>query len=105
MVNAAMVPVPWRKTVGNKIVTADTDQEMTLRGEWDLEMLDEHVSLDEASHLYVTFAWRSHSINGTQPNLPDPPARQALVQLAQRYRGKPNVNPDDVEPPCTPTSA
>jgi cellulase (glycosyl hydrolase family 5) len=135
MANAATVPVPWLKTVGNKIVTANTDQEVTLRGanvlrsEWDrnmnaeragipimvnqwkgnvilrgfasdpvnngnshyLGMLDEHVSLAEANHMYVIFAWRSYSINGSQPNMPDDQAQQALVTLAQRYRGKPNV--------------
>lgn len=32
VVDAAPVPVPWLKTVGNKIVTANTDQEVTLRG-------------------------------------------------------------------------
>lgn len=137
MVNAAPVPVPWLKTVGNKIVTANTDQEVTLRGanvlrsEWepdlnmDLEragipvmagqwkgnvflrgfasapvnsgdsaylgVLDEHVSLAEANHMYVIFAWRSHDIHGDQPEMPDAPAQQALARLAQRYRGKPNV--------------
>lgn len=137
MVNAAPVPVPWLKTVGNKIVTANTDQEVTLRGanvlrsEWepdlnmDLEragipvmagqwkgnvflrgfasapvnsgdsaylgVLDEHVSLAEANHMYVIFAWRSHDIHGDQPEMPDDPAQQALARLAQRYRGKPNV--------------
>jgi cellulase (glycosyl hydrolase family 5) len=135
MADAATVSVPWLKTVGNKIVTADTDQEVTLRGanvlrsEWDLNMnferagipimvnqwkgnvilrgfasdpvnngnsqylgmLDEHVSLAEANHIYVIFAWRSYGINGSQPNMPDDRAQQALVTLAQRYRGKPNV--------------
>lgn len=135
MVSAVTISVPWLKTVGNKIVTANTDQEVTLRGanvlrsEWNLDMsleragipimanqwkgnvivrgfasdpvnggnsqylgmLDEHVSLAEANHMYVIFAWRSHSIDGVQPNMPDDQARQALVQLAQRYRGKPSV--------------
>jgi hypothetical protein len=135
MVSAATISVPWLKTVGNKIVTANTDQEVTLRGanvlrsEWNLDMsleragipimanqwkgnvivrgfasdpvnsgnsqylgmLDEHVSLAEANHMYVIFAWRSHSIDGVQPNMPDDQARQALVQLAQRYRGRPSV--------------
>jgi hypothetical protein len=136
-VNAAPVPVPWLKTVGNKIVTANTDQEVTLRGanvlrsEWesdlgmDLEragipvmanqwkgnvvlrgfasdpvnsgdsrylgVLDEHVALAEANHMYVVFAWRSHEIHGDQPEMPDDSAQQALATLAQRYRGKPNV--------------
>src|SRR6266545_1422672 len=135
LANAAMVPVPWLKTVGNKIVTANTDQEVTLRGanvmrsEWELKMdleravipimagqwkgnvilrgfasdpvnggdsqylgmLDEHMSLAEANHMYVIFAWRSYGIDGAQPNMPDDQAQQALVKLAQRYRGKPNV--------------
>jgi hypothetical protein len=134
-VSAAATAVPWLKTVGNKIVTANTDQEVILRGanvlrsEWNLDMsleraaipimadrwkgnvivrgfasdpvnsgdgqylgmLDEHVSLAEANHLYVIFAWRSHSVDGAQPNMPDDRARQALVHLAQRYRGKPSV--------------
>jgi hypothetical protein len=135
VVDAAPVPVPWLKTVGNKIVTANTDQQVVLRGvnvlrsEWELNMdleragipiianqwkgnvilrgfasdpvtsgdnqylgmLDEHVSLAEANHLYVIFTWRSYSIDGAQPTMPDDRARQALVQLALRYRGKPNV--------------
>jgi cellulase (glycosyl hydrolase family 5) len=136
-VDAAPVPVPWLKTVGNRIVTANTDQEVTLRGvnvlrsEWepDLEMgferagipvmagqwkgnvvlrgfasdpvnsgdseyldvLDEHVSLAEANHLYMIFAWRSHEIHGDQPRMPDDSAQQAMAALAQRYRDKPNV--------------
>lgn len=135
MVNAATVPVPWLKTVGSKIVTANADQEVTLRGvnvlhsEWYLDMklersgipvmattwkgnvllrgfasdpvnsgnsqylgmIDEHVSLAEANRMYVIFAWRSHGIEGAQPDMPDDRAQQALVRLAQRYRGKPNV--------------
>jgi hypothetical protein len=135
MVSAATTSVPWLKTVGNKIVTANTDQEVILRGanvlrsEWNLDMsleragipimadrwrgnvivrgfasgpvnsgdsqylgmLDEHVSLAEANGMYVIFAWRSHGIDGAQPNMPDDQARQSLVHLAQRYRGKPNV--------------
>jgi hypothetical protein len=137
MADAATIPVPWLKTVGNRIVTANTDQAVTLRGanvlrsEWesDLDMsleragipimagqwkgnvflrgfasdpvnsgdsgylgvLDEHVSLAEANHMYVIFAWRSHDIHGDQPTMPDSSAQQALAKLAQRYRGKPNV--------------
>jgi len=135
MGNAAAISVPWLKTVGNRIVTANTDQEVILRGanvmrsEWNLDMsleragipimanqwkgnvilrgfasdpvnngdsdylgmLDEHVSLAEANHLYVIFAWRSYGIDGVQPTMPDDRAQQALVRLAQRYRGKPNV--------------
>jgi hypothetical protein len=41
--------------------------------------------------MYVIFAWRSHGIHGDQPEMPDDSAQQALANLAQRYRGKPNV--------------
>lgn len=137
MAGAAPLPVPWLKTVGNKIVAANTDQEVILRGvnvlhsEWEsdlgmdferagipviadlwkgnvflrgfasdpvnsgdvkyLELLDEHVRLAEASHMYVIFSWRSHEIHGDQPAMPDDRAQRALAALAQRYRGKPNV--------------
>jgi hypothetical protein len=56
-----------------------------------LAMLDEHVALAASHRLYVQFAWRSHTINGPQPNMPDERAQQALVRLAERYHGVPHV--------------
>lgn len=56
-----------------------------------LAMLDEHVSLAETNHMYVTFAWRSWGQNGAQPTMPDQRAQDALAKLAGRYKGNPHV--------------
>lgn len=50
-----------------------------------LDMLDEHVALAAANGLYVVFAWRSHTVNGPQPRMPDDRAQVALARLASRY--------------------
>ena len=126
--------LPWLSVSGNRIVTAQTGQDVVLRGanvlrsEWDLRMdaerraipalaswkgnvivrgfasdpvnagnaaylamLDEHVTLAAAHRMYVVFAWRSHTINGPQPTMPDDRAQQALAALAKRYSTRSNV--------------
>ena len=132
--HAATEELPWLSVSGNRIVTAQTGQDVVLRGanvlrsEWDLRMdaerraipalaswkgnvivrgfasdpvnagnaaylamLDEHVTLAAAHRMYVVFAWRSHTINGPQPTMPDDRAQQALAALAKRYSTRSNV--------------
>ena len=127
--------LPWLATAGNRIVVADTGEDVVLRGanllrsEWDLRMaeerlamstlsqewdgnvvvrgfasdpvlegdaeylalLDEHVALAAEHRMYVVFPWRSHEINGPQPDMPDERAQAALAALASRYHGVSHV--------------
>jgi hypothetical protein len=85
------IPIMANRWKGNVILRGFASDPVNSGNSQYLGMLDEHVSLAEANHMYVIFAWRSYSIDGEPPNMPDDQARQALVQLAQRYRGKPNV--------------
>jgi hypothetical protein len=85
------IPILAKEWKGNVIVRGFASDPVLKDDSQYLEMLDEHVSLAVANNVYVIFAWRSYGINGGQPNMPDDQAQQALVKLAQRYRGKPNV--------------
>jgi autotransporter family porin len=85
------IPVLANTWKGNVILRGFASDPVNSGNSNYLSMLDEHVSLAEANQLYVIFAWRSYEINGPQPDMPDDRAQTALVKLAQRYRGKPNV--------------
>lgn len=56
-----------------------------------LARLDEYVSLAEANKIYINLAYYYPTENGTQPNMPDDAAQQALAKLAARYKNKSNV--------------
>ena len=127
--------LPWLRTSGNRIIRADTNAAVILRGvnimrsEWSgnmnwenvavpeivnkwkgniivrgfasipvnnndakyLKLLDDTVALAQTNNIYVALVWRSHEIEGAQPNEPDNRAREALTKLAIRYKGRSNV--------------
>lgn len=85
------IPALAQQWKGNVIVRGFASDPVNAGDPQYLGMLDEHVALAASHGMYVVFAWRSATINGPQPPMPDDRAQQALAVLAKRYSARSHV--------------